>query len=122
LEEKILSVLNQLVEGQERLTIGLEKLTKGQEELSRRQDEFSRGQEKLWTQVAKLTEGQGELSAQVTQIRTTLENETNVQIRALFDARDAQNEINNRIFESLDRLEKKVDRLQIETAHVRIVK
>lgn len=115
MEEKILSILNELIEGQERLTKGLERLTKGQETLTKGLERLTKGQETL-------TKGQEELRADVTQIKMTLENETNIQIRALYDARDVQNDVNNRIFQSLDRLEKNVERLQLETAHVRIVK
>ncbi|WP_235811146.1 hypothetical protein [Syntrophomonas wolfei] len=51
-----------------------------------------------------------------------MENELTEKVRALFDAREVQNDINERIIMALGRIEAKVDVLQLETAHLRRVK
>ncbi|BCV20345.1 hypothetical protein [Moorella sp. Hama-1] len=51
-----------------------------------------------------------------------LENEVIQKIGALFDARSVQEDINARIFSTLERIEAKIDVLQMETAHIRRVK
>lgn len=108
LEEKILSILGELLKGQEELRNDVTALKVGQEEL--RND------------VTALKTGQEALTSEVTHIKLTLENETNVKIQALFDAREVQKDVNQHIFTELDQIKGKLDRLQIETAHVRVVK
>lgn len=51
-----------------------------------------------------------------------MENELTEKIRGLYDFREVQNDVNERIISTLDRLEAKVDVLQLETAHLRRVK
>lgn len=52
-----------------------------------------------------------------------IENDHGAKLQALFDAREAQNDINQRIFETLDRIEGKVDHLTLKiSAHEAILK
>lgn len=51
-----------------------------------------------------------------------METELTEKVRALFDAREVQNDVNERIISALERIEAKVDVLQLETAHLRRVK
>ena len=51
-----------------------------------------------------------------------MENELPENIRGLYDFGEVQNDVNERIISTLDRLEAKVDVLQLETAHLRRVK
>ena len=51
-----------------------------------------------------------------------MENELTEKVRSLFDAREVQNDVNERIVSTLERVEAKVDVLQLETAHLRRVK
>ena len=54
--------------------------------------------------------------------RKFTENELTEKVRALFDAREVQNDINERVIYSLNRIEAKLDVLQLETAHLRRIK
>jgi len=63
-----------------------------------------------------------ELTSRVTALETSIENELNDKIRALYDARQVQSDVNERILGTLERIELKVDTLQLETIHVRKVK
>jgi len=51
-----------------------------------------------------------------------MENELTEKIRGLYDFREVQNDINERLISTLDRIEAKVDVLQLETAHIRRIK
>lgn len=51
-----------------------------------------------------------------------MENELTEKVRALYDAREVQNDVNERIINALGRIEAKVDVLQMETASIRRVK
>ncbi len=55
-------------------------------------------------------------------IEMRMENEVIDKIKILFDAREIQNETIANISETLNRVEAKLDVLQLETAHIRIVK
>lgn len=63
-----------------------------------------------------------ELTSRVQKIETKVENDLGYKIKALFDAREVQNEKNDTIINALERIETKIEILQIETAHVRKVK
>lgn len=43
-------------------------------------------------------------------------------VKALFDAREVQNEINDRVITALGRIENKIDVLQLEAAQIRRIK
>lgn len=82
-------------------------------------------QELVIKQLQTLTEGQQMLNEKVNMIDTNqvgMENELTEKIRGLYDFREVQNDVNERIISTLERLEAKVDVLQLETAHLRRVK
>ena len=58
----------------------------------------------------------------VVKIETKIENEVIDKVRALFDNREVQAEINDKIQSTLTRIETKIDVLQMETAHIRRIK
>lgn len=60
--------------------------------------------------------------ADLRQNQARIESDFGAKITALFDAREVQQEVNQRIFSSLDRLEAKVDVLQMETAYLKRIK
>lgn len=63
-----------------------------------------------------------ELTSQVQKIEMKVENDLGYKIKALYDAREVQNEKNETIINTLERIETKIETLQMETAHVRKVK
>lgn len=63
-----------------------------------------------------------ELTSRVQKIETNVENDLGYKIEALYDAREIQNEKNDTIISTLERIETKIEILQMETAHVRIIK
>lgn len=86
----------------------------------------------LKTDVADLKKGQftledriGTLEYKVDKIdasQVRMEKELTEKVRALFDAREVQKDVNERIISTLDRIEAKVDVLQLETASIRRIK
>ena len=64
----------------------------------------------------------GELKTSMVKIESRIENEVIEKIRALFDAREVQQDVNQRVISTLDRIEAKIDVLQLETAHIRRLK
>lgn len=79
---------------------------------------MQQGQNMIAKQVNELS---GEFK-DIRQSQVRMENELTEKVRALFDAREVQNDVNERIMSTLDRIEAKVDVLQLETAHLRRVK
>ncbi len=63
-----------------------------------------------------------ELTSRVQKIETKVENDLGYNIKALFEAREVQNEKNDTIINALERIETKIEILQMETAHVRKIK
>ncbi|NPV27363.1 MAG: hypothetical protein HPY81_07970 [Firmicutes bacterium] len=80
------------------------------------------GQKVLGDRLTKLEEGQEVLGDRLIKLEARLENEVIEKVRALFDARETQSSINDRIIAALERIEAKVDVLQMETAHLRRIK
>lgn len=74
--------------------------------------------EQLNTRLEKLETKIDKIDA--SQIRT--ENELIDKIRGLYDFREVQNDVNERIINTLGSIETKIDVLQIETANIRRVK
>ena len=65
------------------------------------------------------------LEQNMTQLRESqarMEHDLTEKITALFDTREVQKDINDRILGTLGRLEAKIDVLQMETAHIRRIK
>lgn len=110
-EEKIMQIL-------ETIAGDVSELKKGQAALEAHMNGLEKGQDILARQVSTLTEDMQE----VRQSQVRMENELTEKVRALFDAREVQNNVNERIISTLDRIEAKVDVLQLETAHLHRVK
>ena len=82
-------------------------------------------QDLVLKQLSALAEGQNELTKEVIELgqsQVRMENELTEKVRALFDAREVQSDVNERLISTLERIEAKVDVLQLETAHLRRVK
>jgi len=99
------------VNNEEKIMQMLETMQQGQNMIAKQVND-------LGEQVNGLSKGQEELRKNVTR----MENELTEKVRALFDAREVQNDINERIISALGRIEAKLDVLQMETAHLRRVK
>jgi len=78
--------------------------------------------EKVMNLFGEILENQTELSSRVKNIETKVEHDLGYKIKALFDAREVQNDKNDTIINALERIEAKVEVLQMETAHVRKVR
>ncbi|SHI93524.1 hypothetical protein [Desulfosporosinus lacus] len=85
--------------------------------------------DKVMDLLAKILENQTEtnsqlieLTSRVRKIETQAENDLGYKIKALYDAREIQNEKNDTIICALERIETKIEILQMETAHVRKIK
>lgn len=63
-----------------------------------------------------------ELTYRVKQVEIKVENDLGYKIKALFDAREVQNNKNDTMINALERIETKLEILQMETAHIRKVK
>lgn len=81
--------------------------------------------EKILALLESMNERMGNLESKVDKIdasQVRMENEMTEKVRALFDAREVQNDINDRVLNTLVRIEAKLDVLQMETASIRRVK
>ena len=89
--------------------------------------------EKVIKMLAKIIEGQNELqnelkqeirevSTKVDKLEMRMENEVIDRFKILLDAREIQSEAISNISETLNRVEVKLDVLQLETAHIRRIK
>ena len=89
--------------------------------------------EKVMKMLAKILERQNELqnelkreirevSTKVDKLELRIENEVVDRIKILFDAREVQNGAIVNISETLNRVEAKLDVLQLETAQIRRIK
>ena len=137
---KIFDRLDRLESNQREFTVNQKKLETSQQELTINQQNFESNQQKfaadqqmLVDKQKKMAENQQEFAANLqklesnqqkflsslTRLEFRVENEIIKKIGALFDAREAQQDINRRIILSLERIEAKVDILQMETVHIR---
>lgn len=78
---------------------------------------------RLTQEITEIKQGQRELTikvdgldAQISKLETKIENEVIDKIKALYDAREVQSDVNERIISTLGRIETKMDVLQMETA------
>jgi ABC-type phosphate transport system auxiliary subunit len=78
--------------------------------------------EKMLKQIIDKLDGLETKIDKIDSNQLRMENELTEKIRGLYDFREVQNDINERIVSTLDRIEAKVDVLQLETAHIRRVK
>jgi len=89
-------------------------------------------EEKILKALETMQQGQNMVAQQVNDLsvevkaieesQVRMENELTEKVRALYDAREVQNDVNERIINALGRIEAKVDVLQMETASIRRVK
>jgi len=114
-QELVVNQLQILTEGQQALNDKVNNLDANQ---VRMENELTDKVDKLDNKVDKLDAKVDKLDAN--QIR--MENELTEKIRGLYDFREVQNDVNERIISTLERLEAKIDVLQLETAHLRRVK
>ncbi|KNZ69010.1 hypothetical protein Tfer_2372 [Thermincola ferriacetica] len=126
MEEKILqlilSEIKDLKVNQEKVYREVTDIKEGQQRLEGRMDKLEEGQQRLEGRMDKLEEGQQRLEGRMDKLESKIETEITDKIRALYDFREVQADINNRIITTLDRIEAKVDVLQMETAQIRRVK
>ncbi|TCL74186.1 hypothetical protein EDC14_1004124 [Hydrogenispora ethanolica] len=76
--------------------------------------------------LAKMTQDMTEMKADISSLKTDvdqfktadvrIENDLGEKVRALFDAREVQLDVNDRIIESLSRIESKIDRLSLKVS------
>ncbi|NPV27051.1 MAG: hypothetical protein HPY81_06280 [Firmicutes bacterium] len=114
-QELVLQQLKMLSEGQNMLIHRVGTLEQGQNLLAANLMETQKNVKELTTQV-------GKLENQMARLETRIENEIIEKIRGLYDFREVQNNVNERITSTLERIEAKIDVLQMETAHIRRVK
>lgn len=76
------------------------------------------------TMVTKedITDLESKLTKDISRLETRMENEVIEKIRVLYNNREIQSEINEKMLNSLRRIENKVDVLQIETSQLRRIK
>jgi len=111
-ENKILKLLETIVADGVDLKKGQSKLEKHMDKLELRMENVEDNIDKLGTHM--------ENNISIRELR--IENEVIDKVRALFDVREVQNDVNERIINALNRIEAKVDVLQMETASIRRVK
>ena len=116
------AVQQELRQGQANLEAVQQELRQGQANLEAGQQGLRQGQANLEAGQQELRQGQGRLENKINKLEIRVENEVIVKVNALFDAREVQNDINQQILNTLQRVETKIDVLQMETAHIRRVK
>ena len=82
-------------------------------------------QNRFESEIQDVKNGQNRFESEIKSVKDIvlkIENDHGTKLDALFDAREFQKEMNERIFLTLDRLEAKIDVLQMETAHIRRIK
>ncbi len=72
--------------------------------------------EQLLTKILEKLEQMDNRLINVEQSQAKMENELTDKVRALFDAREVQFDANDRIVESLSRIESKLDRMTFKVA------
>lgn len=105
-------LLKQILESQKEIQKTLKQQGEILQQQSSQLDSLQKGQTRLESRIDSLDKNQLKLE-------TRIENEIIEKIRALYDARSVQEDINSRIIDTLDRIEAKLDVLQMETAPLR---
>jgi len=127
MDEKVIEMLAKILEGQNELQNELKqeinvvskKVDKLEKNLKQEINEVSTKVDKLENELKQEIK---EVSTNVDKLEMRIEIEVVDRIKILFDARDVQNEAIVNIAETLNRVEAKLDVLQLETAHVRRIK
>jgi uncharacterized phage infection (PIP) family protein YhgE len=105
-----------LESGQAKLESGQAKLESGQVKLESGQAKLEAGQVRLNERMERIEQSQTQLTERMDRVEQSLariENEHGAKINALFDAREAQFDVNARMNATLNRIEEKLDRLMI---------
>ncbi|QNB46069.1 hypothetical protein BR63_06905 [Thermanaerosceptrum fracticalcis] len=92
------------------------------EKMYREFSEFRKEMTEFKTEMTEFKTETGKRFDKVEESISKFENETVDKIKALFDAREVQTDVNEKILSTLGRIEAKVDVLQMETAHIRRIK
>jgi len=100
-------LLREILASQKEMQETLEQQEKILQQQSRRLDSLQKGQTRLESRIDFLDKSQLKLEDRI-------ENEIIEKIRALYDARSVQEDINSRITDTLDRIEAKLEILQME--------
>jgi hypothetical protein len=73
----------------------------------------------LTQEITEMKTDISQAKTDINQVKTSIvriENDQGEKIRALFDAREAQNDVNERIFKTMDRIENKLDELGLQVS------
>lgn len=108
-------LFKQILESQKEIQKTLKQQGEILQQYSGQLDSLQKGQTRLESRMDSLDKKQLKLE-------TRIENEIIEKIRALYDARSVQEDVNTRIIDALERIEAKLDVLQMETAHIRRIK
>ncbi len=118
--------LNSLAEEQSQLQIQVTGATNRLDGIEKQLNGLAEEQSQLQLQITGATSRLDGIEKQlngleqdVKRMEIRMENEIIDKIRALYDARSVQEDVNSRIINTLDRIEAKLDVLQMETAHIR---
>ncbi len=125
LNDKVNNLDANQVRMENELTDKVDKLDNKVDKLDDKVNELDDKVNKLDDKVNKLDNKVDKLDAKVDKLdanQIRMENELTEKIRGLYDFREVQNDVNERIISTLERLEAKIDVLQLETAHLRRVK
>lgn len=79
-------------------------------------------QAKVLNYLAQISQEITDVKSRASNIATKMKHKVSDKIRALYDSREVQVNINDKIITTLERIEAKVDVLQMETSHVRRIK
>ena len=105
--QAIAGELKALTEGQRILTEGQQKLEPKVDKLETRIGNIEEGQNEMKSDIAELNKGQ-------LRLETRMENEVIEKIRGLYEFREVQTEVNERILAALDRIESKIESHDIQ--------
>jgi uncharacterized phage infection (PIP) family protein YhgE len=106
---KLNQEITELKNGQIELTNGQNELRNTQNEFAKSQTEFSNTQNEFANSLNELRNGQNEIRNRL----VNMEHDQGEKIKALFDAREVQFDVNDRMNETLNRIESKLDRLSL---------
>ena len=147
MDEKVMEMLAKILEGQndlqkelkqeiravstkvdrletrvEEVSTKVDRLETRVEEVSTKVDRLETRVEEVSTKVDMLEMRVEEVSTKVDKLEMRVEYEVIDKIKIVFDAREVQNDSITNISDTLNRVEAKLEVLQLETAHIRRVK
>lgn len=98
------SMMEQIVKMVGQNNVAINEMRQDIAKLNQGQEELRQGQENIRQDINGLNQGQEELR----QSQARMEHNLTDKVRALFDAREIQNEVNSKILTQLDRIELKI--------------